>query len=60
MRYAVCKDCADRELHCKSWCERWKQEKKENERERKLIEKDKMLNGAFVEMGKSRDRRFRK
>ena len=60
MRHSVCKDCADREMHCKSWCERWAKEKEEAEKERKLIDKYKRLQGDLAEMGKQRDRRFRK
>lgn len=60
MRHSVCKDCTDRVLHCKSWCERWAKEKEQDEMERKQMEKRKQLMGDFAEMGKMRDRRFRK
>ncbi len=60
MGYSVCKDCADRELHCKSWCERWAKEKEEAEQERKQMEKRKRLKGDLAELGKGREKRFRK
>lgn len=60
MRHTVCMNCADRELHCKSWCERWAKEKEQAEIERKQMEKRKRLQGDLAESGKSREKRFRK
>lgn len=60
MRHTVCKDCADRVLHCKSWCERWAKEKEQAETERKKMEKRKRLQVDLAELGKSREKRFRK
>ena len=60
MRYSVCKDCADRELHCKLWCERWAKEKEQAETERKQMDKRKRLQGDLAELGKGREKRFRK
>ncbi len=54
MRHTVCKDCTDRVLHCKSWCERWKAEKEEADRQYEAKRKDDLLNGAFVEMAKAK------
>lgn len=60
MRHTVCMNCADRELHCKSWCERWAKEKEQAETERKQMEKRKRLQGDLAELGKGREKRFRK
>lgn len=54
MRHTVCKDCADRELYCKSWCERWKAEKAEADRQYAAKRKADLLNGAFAEMAKAK------
>lgn len=57
MQHKVCKDCTERELHCKSWCEKWKQEKEEADREYEKKRKDDMIHGAFVEMAFARKKR---
>lgn len=60
MRHSVCKDCTDRVLHCKSWCKRWAEEQEQAETERKQMEKRKQLMGDLAELGKGREKRFRK
>ena len=60
MRHSVCNGCTKRELHCKSWCKDWSEEEEKAEKERKMMQKRKQLMGDLAEMGKQRDRRFRK
>ena len=60
MRHTVCKDCTDRVLHCKSWCERWKEESELIAKEKAAEKKHKQLESAFTAIGMERSKRFRK